>query len=55
MGFDQRIAKLLESLWQDYIHRLCPSALSIQSLLKEGMGLHNDHIALRTFNHPMTE
>ncbi len=34
---------LFKSLWDDYIHRLCPSAEK-----KEDEALINDHIALRT-------
>lgn len=40
---------LFQSLWNDYIHRLCPSADKVHSLLEEGEPLINDHIALRTF------
>lgn len=41
---------LFDSLWQDYIHRLCPSADKVHHLLREQDALINDHIALRTFN-----
>ncbi|KAB0463046.1 DUF1338 domain-containing protein [Vibrio kanaloae] len=41
---------LFKSLWDDYIHRLCPSAEKVHQLLKEDEALINDHIALRTFN-----
>ena len=41
---------LFESLWNDYIERLCPSVGNIHRLLKESEPLTNDHIALRTFN-----
>ncbi|MFA0312662.1 succinyldiaminopimelate aminotransferase [Vibrio splendidus] len=41
---------LFKSLWDDYIHRLCPSAEKVHHLLKEDEALINDHIALRTFN-----
>lgn len=41
---------LFESLWRDYIQRLCPSADKVQQLLREDDDLINDHIALRTFN-----
>ncbi|WP_322803241.1 DUF1338 domain-containing protein [Vibrio alfacsensis] len=41
---------LFESLWKDYIQRLCPSAAKVHQLLQEGEPLINDHIALRTFN-----
>ncbi|MDG3084678.1 DUF1338 domain-containing protein [Vibrio hannami] len=40
---------LFQSLWQDYIARLCPSAEKVHSLLEEDEALINDHIALRTF------
>ncbi|WP_104402767.1 DUF1338 domain-containing protein [Vibrio penaeicida] len=40
---------LFASLWQDYINRLCPSALKVHDLLQEDEALINDHIALRTF------
>ncbi|MGR5119456.1 DUF1338 domain-containing protein [Vibrio astriarenae] len=41
---------LFARMWQDYIHRLCPSAEQVHQLLKEDKPLINDHIALRTFN-----
>ncbi|AXY00113.1 DUF1338 domain-containing protein [Vibrio alfacsensis] len=41
---------LFESLWKDYIQRLCPSAAKVHQLLQEDEPLINDHIALRTFN-----
>jgi len=41
---------LFQSLWNDYITRLCPSADKVHSLLEEDEELINDHIALRTFN-----
>ncbi|WP_070970625.1 DUF1338 domain-containing protein [Vibrio sonorensis] len=41
---------LFQSLWEDYIHRLCPSAAKVHQLLEEDEALINDHIALRTFN-----
>ncbi|USD41382.1 DUF1338 domain-containing protein [Vibrio sp. SCSIO 43135] len=41
---------LFDSLWTDYIARLCPSAEKVHKLLKEDEALINDHIALRTFN-----
>ncbi|ADT85853.1 DUF1338 domain-containing protein [Vibrio furnissii] len=43
-------AVLFESLWNDYIRRLCPSADKVHQLLQEDEVLINDHIALRTFN-----
>lgn len=41
---------LFQSLWKDYIQRLCPSAEKVHQLLQEDETLINDHIALRTFN-----
>ncbi len=41
---------LFQSLWNDYIQRLCPSAQKVHQLLQEDEPLINDHIALRTFN-----
>ncbi|RTZ14722.1 DUF1338 domain-containing protein [Vibrio aquaticus] len=41
---------LFQSLWNDYIQRLCPSAEKVHHLLQEDETLINDHIALRTFN-----
>ncbi|WP_159657030.1 DUF1338 domain-containing protein [Vibrio atypicus] len=41
---------LFQSLWNDYIQRLCPSAQQVHQLLEEDEALINDHIALRTFN-----
>lgn len=41
---------LFQSLWNDYIQRLCPSAHKVHQLLQENEPLINDHIALRTFN-----
>ncbi len=41
---------LFNALWQDYVSRLCPSALKVHDLLEEDSPLINDHIALRTFN-----
>ncbi|RQW61638.1 DUF1338 domain-containing protein [Vibrio viridaestus] len=42
--------QLFDLLWQDYVMRLCPSALNVHDLLQEDTPLINDHIALRTFN-----
>lgn len=50
---DQRIKSLFDSLWQDYLARLCPSATQVHQLLRKHEGsieLINDHIALRTFS-----
>lgn len=41
---------LFQSLWNDYIQRLCPEADRVHELLEEGESLINDHIALRTFS-----
>jgi hypothetical protein len=43
-------SKLFDSLWSDYITRLCPSADKVHTLLEEDEALINDHIALRTFS-----
>ena len=48
----ERVEKLFNALWQDYIQRLCPSAAQVHDLLEEDEPLLNDHIALRTFNLP---
>lgn len=48
----ESITQLFDDLWQDYVSRLCPSALQIQRLLTEVEPLSNDHIALRTFGLP---
>ena len=43
---------LLEKMWQDYI-TINPLAKKVSDLLtSQGEVVHNDHIALRTFNHP---
>jgi hypothetical protein len=43
---------LLDKMWQDYVS-INPLAQSIYDLLSQGEdGIANDHIALRTFNHP---
>lgn len=43
-------ASFFQSIWNDYIARLCPSANQVHELLQEDEALINDHIALRTFN-----
>ncbi len=48
----ESITQLFDGLWQDYTHRLCPSAIQVQRLLTEDEPLFNDHIALRTFGLP---
>ncbi|MEX0799062.1 MAG: DUF1338 domain-containing protein, partial [Bacteriovoracaceae bacterium] len=46
------IDQLLDKMWSDYI-QLNPQAKKIVELFKErGDEVVNDHIALRTFNHP---
>lgn len=48
----QNLPGLLDKMWQDYIS-INPLALKISELLsKQGEKIQNDHIALRTFNHP---
>ena len=44
---------LIEQLWDEYI-KITPSALKIHALIEESCGdnILNDHIAIRTFNHP---
>ena len=50
MSNEDRIVKLLDQMWQDYL-KLNPQAGEIHSLFeKEGEKVVNDHIALRTFN-----
>ncbi|MFC3122978.1 DUF1338 domain-containing protein [Agaribacter flavus] len=51
------IDELFAGLWQDYVS-ITPSAHAIHHLLSEKTGnkvIVNDHIALRTFNHPKVE
>ena len=46
------LPSLLDKMWQDYI-QINPLAKKISDLLSlHGENLQNDHIALRTFNHP---
>ena len=46
------IDDLLEKMWSDYI-KLNPQAQQIVNMFKDrGEEVVNDHIALRTFNHP---
>ena len=47
----QKIDTLFENLWKDYLE-VTPSARLVHELLGSGKDLINDHIALRTFNHP---
>lgn len=47
------IDNFLESMWKDYC-LMNPQANEIYSaLIKKGNEVRNDHIALRTFNHPL--
>ncbi len=43
------VESLFTALWNDYVSRLCPSALRVHELLRQQQPLINDHIALRTF------
>ncbi len=44
--------QLLSALWENYV-AITPSALEIQKLFSaNGEEIHNDHIALRTYNDP---
>lgn len=46
------LQSLLDKMWQDYI-AINPLAKKISDLLlAQGESIQNDHIALRTFNHP---
>lgn len=52
MSRDLGIKKLLEKMWIDYC-AINPQAKKIHDMLAaEGENVLNDHIALRTFNHP---
>lgn len=52
MQENQQLTKLLQKMWTDYCD-LNPAAKKIYDLLTaEGETVTNDHIALRTFNHP---
>ncbi len=52
MGDSQGLNQLLERMWVDYCD-LNPAAHQIHQLFEgEGELVQNDHIALRTFNHP---
>ncbi|GGA63939.1 DUF1338 domain-containing protein [Neiella marina] len=41
--------QIFDALWQQYL-KVTPSALAIHQLLSADSTIHNDHIALRTFN-----
>jgi len=46
------IQALLDKMWSDYV-KINPLALKVFNLLSQGeTEIFNDHIALRTFNHP---
>ncbi len=46
------LPNLLDKMWKDYTH-MNPQALKIYDLfIERGDKVQNDHIALRTFNHP---
>ena len=48
----QTVESLFENLWRQYV-AINPQANSIHQLLQQrGEHVINDHIALRTFNHP---
>ena len=48
----QTIDEYFQQLWKVYVH-IIPAALRIHNLIEEqGDTVINDHIALRTFNHP---
>ena len=49
---EKTLPSLLDKMWVDYIS-INPLAKKIKELLvNEGEEIQNDHIALRTFNHP---
>ena len=49
---NETLPSLLDKMWKDYVG-INPLALKIHDLLvSEGEVIANDHIALRTFNHP---
>jgi hypothetical protein len=49
---NQQLSDLLQAMWKDYVD-LNPAAGRIYQLLsQQGEVVLNDHIALRTFNHP---
>jgi hypothetical protein len=46
------LSVLLDKMWKDYVE-INPLALKISDLfIQQGEKIQNDHIALRTFNHP---
>lgn len=48
----KNLPDLLDKMWKDYTH-MNPQALKIYNLfIERGDRVQNDHIALRTFNHP---
>ena len=44
---------IFERLWQDYITQNPASKKVYELLTREGETIVNDHIAFRTFNHPL--
>ncbi|MCC2680002.1 MAG: hypothetical protein K0R29_2578 [Pseudobdellovibrio sp.] len=52
MASESNFTNFMERMWADYI-KMTPQALQIYNLLQQnGETIINDHIALRTFNHP---
>ena len=52
MANPQDLSNFMKTMWADYV-QMSPQALKIHSLfVQSGEDVTNDHIALRTFNHP---
>ena len=52
MTEENALKKFLDSMWKDYC-AINPQAREIHAaFINKGEIVHNDHIALRTFNHP---
>ena len=52
MSTDQNFQNFMSRMWNDYV-QMTPQALKIHNLfVQSGETVLNDHIALRTFNHP---
>lgn len=49
---ENQLTALLETMWTDYCQMNPQAALIYQALKKNNQKVLNDHIALRTFNHP---
>ncbi len=47
----ETLPSLLDKMWVDYVG-INPLAQKIHDLIGQGQTISNDHIALRTFNHP---